>query len=152
MVRTRVRQAEQTKPSQAYDDTLPPGTTLESVAHLEADLNAIRSQLKRIIYDGDVGNWYDDLPLVDGARKGLKQLAESVGGDVTPKILLMDTVDEFTYVGEAIPGSATDEAVWRLYRLDESAVDGVELKKLYANGSTEFDQVWDDRTAITVYE
>jgi hypothetical protein len=47
--------------SDYYDDTVPAGPGLETnPIDLENDLNAIRSQLKRIIHGVDPGNWYDD--------------------------------------------------------------------------------------------
>lgn len=68
-----------------------------------------------------------------------------------PRTLLVDEVNaqKFTYVGEAAVGSATNAAVWRIYRLDESGSGDEELIKLYANNSTDFDQIWDDRTTLT---
>ena len=52
------RQRTQIRPSDTYDDTLAAGATLESGStNLEGDLNALRSQLQRIIGQA---NWYDD--------------------------------------------------------------------------------------------
>ena len=58
-------------------------------------------------------------------------------------ILLDEASPTITYVGEAIPGSATSEAVWRIKRLDSSA--GLEVK--WANGTNNEDKIWDDRTS-----
>jgi hypothetical protein len=44
-----------------YDDTLPFGSTLETGAEdLQDDLNAIRSQIRRVIFGTGPGNWYDN--------------------------------------------------------------------------------------------
>lgn len=68
-----------------------------------------------------------------------------------PRIVLIDEVpaSKFTYVGEAPPGTATTVSGWRIFRLDESSSGDEELIKLYANDSTAFDQVWDDRVSLS---
>ena len=68
-----------------------------------------------------------------------------------PRVVLIDEVpsSKFTYVGEAPPGTSTTASGWRIYRLDESSGGDEELIKLYANDSTAFDQVWDDRTILS---
>lgn len=71
-----------------------------------------------------------------------------VGDVTTPKILLVDEIDDYTYVGEAEPGTLASEASWRIYRLDESGSGDEELIKLYANGSINFDQVWETRSGL----
>ena len=54
----KIRQISQVRNSDTYDDDLPVGVTLEtSSSHLESDLNALRSQIKRI---GNMSNWYDE--------------------------------------------------------------------------------------------
>lgn len=60
MSRTLVRPVTQIRNSDTYDDTQAAGLTLESGAvSLEDDLNAIRSQLAKII--DNAGNWWDPL-------------------------------------------------------------------------------------------
>ena len=63
--------------------------------------------------------------------------------------LLLDEVGTLTYVGEAAPGSATSAAVWRIFRLDETGSGDEELIKKFASGSTNFDQIWDNRLALS---
>jgi len=41
---------------------------------LEEDLNSLRSQLKRAIYDDGAGNWYDDIPTVNGKKRAIFDL------------------------------------------------------------------------------
>lgn len=73
-------------------------------------------------------------------------------GELMAELLpqLQTLVDEapgsLTYVGFAEPGVATSAAAWRIFRLDESGEP--ELVKKYASGSTDFDQVWDNRTSL----
>jgi hypothetical protein len=58
---SRLRQQSQVHNTDSYDDTLLPGPALEGGAEeLAYDLNAIRSQVKRLIYGVGIGNWYDD--------------------------------------------------------------------------------------------
>ena len=70
--------------------------------------------------------------------------------DLNPQNLLrIDDVGALTYVGEAqATGTATSAASWRIYRLDESG-GTEELVKLYGGGSTAFDQIWDNRLALS---
>jgi len=58
---------------------------------------------------------------------------------------LVDTAgdsDEFTYIGEAAPGSTRDSAVWRIKRVYEI---GDDIEIIWANNSAGFEFVWDDR-------
>lgn len=65
MGRTFIRQDTQIRnagESADYDDSLAAGSTLQSgAASLLDDMNAIRSQLKRMVWADAAGNWYDDL-------------------------------------------------------------------------------------------
>lgn len=75
MSRTFIRQDAQIAHSVVYDDAVAPGTTLESAtASLEDDLNGLRSQLKRLIWDDGAGNWYDDVPTVNAKKRGVFDL------------------------------------------------------------------------------
>jgi hypothetical protein len=51
------------------------------------------------------------------------------------------------YFGEAMPGTANDEAGWRIYRYQYETVAGdLEVVGIrFANGDTNFDKVWDNR-------
>ena len=50
-----------------------------------------------------------------------------------------------TYVGEANPGTATSASTWRIKRLDSSSG----LVVTWANGTSNFDKVWNDRASYT---
>lgn len=56
--RTLLSQKEQIRSTESFNDTLPAGSTLEQQTSLQGDLNALRSQLKRMSGDG---NWYSDI-------------------------------------------------------------------------------------------
>lgn len=56
----------------------------------------------------------------------------------------------YTYIGEAAPGSAKGDAVWRIKRVEElTGVDAGDIEILWANGTAAFDKVWDDRATYT---
>jgi hypothetical protein len=75
MARTFERQATQIRSSDLYADTLAAGVTLESGAtEIERDLNAIRSQLNRLIWSTTSGNWYDDVPTINAKQRGIRDL------------------------------------------------------------------------------
>lgn len=75
MGRSFLTQSTQIKNSHSYDDSVAAGSTMESSAvSVEDDLNSIRSQLKRAIYDEASGNWYDDIPTINSKKRGLKDL------------------------------------------------------------------------------
>ena len=75
MARTFIRQDAQIAQSFLYDDTLSAGTTLETATtSLENDLNGIRSQVKRLLWDDGAGNWYDDVPIVNGKKRAVFDL------------------------------------------------------------------------------
>lgn len=50
-----------------------------------------------------------------------------------------------TYVGQSVAGSATSSAVWRIKRLDSTSG----LVVLYADGDTNFNNVWDNRASLS---
>jgi len=75
MSRTFLRQDAQIAQSGVYDDTVAAGTTLESATtSIEDDLNGLRSQVKRLLWDDGAGNWYDDVPTVNGKKRAVFDL------------------------------------------------------------------------------
>ena len=63
---------------------------------------------------------------------------------------LVDEVpaDNYTYVGEAVPGTTKGQALWRIKRVVE-ATDDCDLEILWANSSADFDKIWNDRATYT---
>ena len=51
-----------------------------------------------------------------------------------------------TYYGTGLAGSVTSTAVWQI---QSSSVAGVVTTFLWADGNTNFDNVWDNRTSLT---
>lgn len=63
-----------------------------------------------------------------------------------------DTIDpnatpEVTYRGDALPGTLTSAALWRVQRLTFQADGDVEI--LYADGDDAFDNIWDNRLSLS---
>ena len=61
---------------------------------------------------------------------------------------LIDVEGDFTYIGEAIPGTAQSASSWRIKRIEQI---GTDYNILWANGSSEFDKTWNDRLTYTYY-
>lgn len=55
----------------------------------------------------------------------------------------IDVVGSYTYIGEADPGTATAASAWRIKRIYD--VDGDDYEIVWAEGTADFDKVWDDR-------
>jgi hypothetical protein len=60
---------------------------------------------------------------------------------------LDEAAASLTYIGEALPGTATSASTWRIKRMDESASPDLEI--LWADGDANFDNVWDDRAILS---
>jgi len=75
------------------------------------------------------------------------KVLETVGGDGLLALQLDEAASSLTYIGEASPGSATSSAVWRIKRIDESGNPEIIIK--WADGNTNFDNVWDNRAALS---
>lgn len=53
-----------------------------------------------------------------------------------------------TYVGKAVPGSATSNPVWQIQRIDETQTPETTII-LWADGNADFDNTWNNRTSLT---
>lgn len=53
--------------------------------------------------------------------------------------------DTLMYIGQAIAGSGTDEPNWRVFKLDTTSG----LIITYADGNTNYDNIWDNRASLT---
>lgn len=93
MARTFIRQDIQIRNSDLYDDTLAAGVTLESgAAEIEADLNGLRSQVNRLIWSTTSGNWYDDVPTVNGKKRGVRDLNFDLDELESQKVLCRESL------------------------------------------------------------
>lgn len=72
--------------------------------------------------------------------------------DLNPQLIRNvddDTANKFMFIGDAPTGTATSAAAWRIFRFDFNVDSSADIKKKYAEGSTDFDQVWDDRASLS---
>lgn len=60
--------------------------------------------------------------------------------------LRLDAVGTTTYIGDALPSTATDAATWRIKRMVET---GPDLVILWADGDANFDNVWTARAGLS---
>lgn len=91
MSRSFLKQDTQINSSYDYDDTLVSGIALQNTgSHLERDLNALRSQVKRLLSSAS-GNWYDNLTTIiglDGSKqRGLAEIAFELDDIESKRIL-----------------------------------------------------------------
>lgn len=68
------------------------------------------------------------------------------GSSSTTYAVRIDEVGSTTYVGEALPGTLTSAASWRIKRLTET---GPDLTIQFADGNSSFDNIWDNRLALS---
>lgn len=63
--------------------------------------------------------------------------------EATPYDQIVDSPDATTdFIGKAVVGTKEDEPKWQIVKV---SVIGTQTVKRYANGSTAFDKVWDER-------
>ena len=58
-----------------------------------------------------------------------------------------DLGNNYIYVGEAVPGTATSAASWRVTRTEFVGSDE-DVVKLFADGNANFDNIWDNRASL----
>src|SRR3990167_1267224 len=91
MGRTFLRQIINIGSSDTFDDTLTAGSVMETTgSNLEQDLNNLRSQVKRVIWDDGSGNWYDDIPTINSKKRAINDLNFDLD-DIETKPLLFRT-------------------------------------------------------------
>jgi len=91
----------------------------------------------------DIGSGNNVTVVTPGGGRG----SSSTGSTVVQKYLvLLDEVSAtLSYMGEAIPGTATSAPSWRIRKIDTSS--GVSIE--WAESSTAFSYIWDDRASYT---
>lgn len=77
-----------------------------------------------------------------------RRVVVSTGGsDVDQTCRIDDTTTADTiYIGKADTGTATSAASWRIKRVQET---GGEVITQYADGNSNFDNVWDNRASLS---
>ena len=63
----------------------------------------------------------------------------------------VDFVDasDLIYIGEALPGTATSSATWRIKRINTNAGTDNDIEIKYADGDSNFNNIWDDHLSLT---
>lgn len=72
---------------------------------------------------------------------------ETLAGLLATKLDDVST-SNITYAGKAAIGSSGASAVWRIMKIDESGTPTT-LSITWADGNSNFDNVWDNRTSLT---
>jgi len=68
------------------------------------------------------------------------------GGSVSNYATIVDEASAtITYVGKALPGTATSSALWQIQRIDTTG----DLTITWADGNADFDNVWNDRGTLS---
>ena len=113
---------------------LPADATAASVIAL---LKAIAN--KQFTIDGDIGNIDMNTDDLEGIGLG------DVISTLVPRIDSTTTTD-VTYIGEAVLGSATSGALWRIQTIDDTTSETV-VK--WADGDQLFNNIWDNRASLS---
>lgn len=97
--------------------------------------------------DDNGGSLTVDGPLTDAQMRATPvPISGTVTASATEYIVRVDEASStITYVGYAIPGTATSAASWRIKRLDSTTG----LIVLWAAGTASFNQVWDNRASLS---
>lgn len=74
----------------------------------------------------------------------LSTIATNTATAVADYTLRYDEGATYTYIGHAVPATATSAASWRIKRLTNS-----DNTTIYADGNANFDNVWDNRASLS---
>ncbi len=132
-----VDQETQVAKSDLYDDERGTGVALETGAqNLRDDLNALRSQFKRVIHGADAGKWYDDPATVFGGDASLHALYEGGGGGGIAEYQkdLYDNASDYIAVANALLIRAVD--IFYSFQLPISGRQFIGKIRLQHDGST----------------
>ena len=153
----RIRQGPQARNSEAYDDRLPNGPVMETdPENLEQDLNALRSQINRILDRSLAGNWYDD-PAADLQELYLlasRRFHQTLIGPVDNLNTVFTSAEKFRHDGIRneccyYNGQLLEEGAGNDYVVSESVpglgYDTIETLFIPRNGANP-DKLWIDYT------
>ena len=88
----------------------------------------------------------DDYNVARLGSDGLLYVQEGARMSLDLEVDESDSVtDGFVYVGEAVPGTDTSVAAWRIKRISDT---GTTTSIEWAEGNAESTQVWDDRKSL----
>lgn len=77
----------------------------------------------------------------DGEGGLVREITEDLLTYVTEK----SSDNLVTYLGSAVPGTATSAAAWQIMEIDENSGTII----TYADGNADFDNVWDNRESLS---
>jgi hypothetical protein len=96
-------------------------------------------------YETDTGIKYEwtGADWIETGTKSTNNAGHTIGGSLA---LRKDDTGIYTYLGEAIPGTATSAAEWRIQRITNA-----DSTIVWADGNGSFDNVWDDHATLISY-
>ena len=86
----------------------------------------------------------------DERTKALRTTSESASTVGKTLRLEYDENGNVLYKGEADPGSSTSDSVWRIEKYEYDA-NGNLVAVLFAEGTADFDKVWDNRESYNYF-
>lgn len=112
------------------------GSVLDNVLTLDYDTSSmVNTDKLQIVYNDD------EIKATESGIQSILTKITTLTEKLTIRVAENGTV---TYVGEAIIGALTREAVWRIKRIDETS--GVII--LWADGNENFDNIWDNYASL----
>lgn len=81
----------------------------------------------------------------DPTTHALLTSSSSAASTTLYALRLDEASSTITYIGEADPGTATSSALWRIKKMNSASG----LIITWADGNSDFDNVWDDRATLT---
>ena len=116
-----------------------------SVAALDAGLADVVADVS--VITADVAAIAADVATIQGDLTALTARVAALELATMQTALQYDYIDATTsYRGEAVPGSLTSDPLWRVQRI---TITGDDLVIEWADGSSDFTQIWDDRLTLT---
>ena len=82
------------------------------------------------------------------AVRGLEQRLRDLEAASMAYQVLIDVVGDYKYIGKSEPNTAKSAAGWQILRIDSSDAGG-DKEIPYADGTSDFTKVWDDRATYT---
>ena len=128
------------------------GATGSSNAELEALISALTTTVNAIDATVDalqigLNDAVADIATIQGDLTALTARVAALELATMQTALQYDYIDATTsYRGEAVPGSLTSDPLWRVQRI---TITGDDLVIGWADGSSDFTQIWDDRLSLT---
>lgn len=135
------------------------GATGPSNTELAALISALTSTVN--VIDGSVDTLQTGLADVVLDVSAIQTALNTAQSDLTAlalrvtalELATMQTAMQYDYIdattsyrGEAVPGSLTSDPLWRVQRI---TITGDDLVIEWADGSSDFTQIWDDRLSLT---